>query len=117
MRDDADILDMIGQKLPEISTDNIQLTSILFLHKITDYRFTGSNKRLQRVFAKVCRHNAFRSVVLATTMWDDIRDESEGARREKELVEGDFWGKMIRVARIIIACTTRRSLRTGLLGF
>jgi mRNA-degrading endonuclease RelE of RelBE toxin-antitoxin system len=95
LRDDADILEMIAQKLQEISTNNIQLTSILFLHKITENRFTGSNKRLQRVFAKVCGHDAFRSVVLATTMWDELREESVGARREKDLIEGDFWGRMV----------------------
>jgi hypothetical protein len=87
---------MIAQKLQEISTNNIQLTSILFLHKITDNRFTGSNKRLQRVFEKVCGNEAFRSVVLATTMWDELKEESVGARRERDLRQGDFWGKMVR---------------------
>ncbi|KAH7360313.1 P-loop containing nucleoside triphosphate hydrolase protein [Rhexocercosporidium sp. MPI-PUGE-AT-0058] len=94
--DDADILQMTAEKLQAVSEANLMLTSILFLHKITDNRLTGSSKRLQRVYEKVCGHEAFSSVVLGTTMWDDLGKESKGVAREKQLREGDFWGKMIR---------------------
>ncbi len=93
--DDADILEMIAKYLHEFSTDNVQLTAILFLHKITDHRFTGSSKRLQRVFSQVCGHDSFKSVVLGTTMWDELGNESTGSQRETELMTRGFWGKMI----------------------
>jgi len=87
---------MTAEKLQEISQENLKLTSVLFLHKITDNRLMGSSKRLQRVYEKVYGHEAFGSVVLSTTMWGDLGRESDGVRREGELIHGNFWGKMIR---------------------
>jgi len=94
-RDDADILELTAEKLREISESNLYLTSVLFLHKITDNRLTGSSKRLQRVYKEVCGPESYGSVVLGTTMWDDLKRESDGIKREKQLIEGDYWGKLI----------------------
>jgi hypothetical protein len=77
-----------------MSIKKLQVTSILFLHKITDNRFTGSSKRLQRVFEEVCGHDSFSSVILGTTGWDECKD-SVGWLREKQLREKDFWGQML----------------------
>ena len=87
---------MTAAKLTQSSNDNMKLTSILLLHIITDNRLTGSSKRLQHVYEKVCGHEAFQSVVLGTTMWDDLGSEKKGIAREKQLREGDFWGRMVR---------------------
>lgn len=46
------------------------------------------------MFRKLCGPQAFRNVVLATTMWERV-SEDEGIRREKELeTTADFWGWM-----------------------
>lgn len=94
--DEADILKMTAGKLTQISNENLKLTSILFLHKITENRLTGRSQRLQRVYEKVWGHEAFQSVVLGTAKWYDLGDEQNGITREKELLQGDFWDRMIR---------------------
>lgn len=93
--DDADVLEMIAQKLYSMSEDSIQLTSVLYLHKISDNRFTGSSKRLCRVFEKVCGPQAYDMVILGTTMWSDLARVSDGERRVEQLKNGDFWGAMM----------------------
>lgn len=95
-RDEADILEMIAQKLYSISRDGIQLTSVLYLHKITDNRFTASSQHLQRIFEKACGQQAYSMVMLGTTMWEDLVRVDDGIRREEHLRNGDFWGKMMR---------------------
>ncbi|KAL2693441.1 hypothetical protein Neosp_000001 [[Neocosmospora] mangrovei] len=94
--DDADVLELIAQKLNSMSEEGISLTSILYLHKISDNRFTGSSKRLHRVFEKVCGRQAYDMVVLGTTMWSELARASDGENREEALRKGDFWGRMMR---------------------
>jgi len=87
---------MTAAKLTQSSNHNLKLTSILLLHKITDNRLTGSSKRLQHVYEKVCGHEAFQIVVLGSTIWDDLGSEKKGIAREKELRKGECWGRTIR---------------------
>lgn len=48
-----------------------------------------------RMFKKLCGESSLASVVLATTMWDDV-DEDTGNKREQELKKNPrFWAGMI----------------------
>lgn len=68
---------------------DIKLSGILYLHRITDNRMSGSPHRNLRMFGQLCGDQASRNVILITTMWDNIEVEV-GLRREKELRE-KFW--------------------------
>ena len=72
------------------------LTGIILLQPVTGNRVQGSEKRRTRLFEKICGPNAFGHVVIATTMWSDLRDESEGRSRvQQRSAAPDFWGSMI----------------------
>jgi len=54
------------------------------MHRILDNRFGGISTRNFRMFRKICGEDTLSSVVIATTMWDQV-DETIGGRREEEL--------------------------------
>ena len=79
----------------------ILLTGLLFLHRISDNRMTGTSARNTHMFEMLCGIGALQNVTLVTTMWDVV-DKATGTEREKEL-RTNFWKPMIssgsRIAR------------------
>ena len=53
----------------------------------------GSPHRNLRMFGELCGDQAVKKVVLVTTMWDKVKQDT-GVLREKELI-ANFWKKMI----------------------
>ena len=72
---------------------DIKLAGIIYLHRITDNRMAGTPHRNLRMFGELCGDQAVKKVVLVTTMWDRVQQDT-GARREKELSE-NYWKTMI----------------------
>jgi len=54
---------------------------------------SGTPLKHLRMFEELCGENAFKNVILTTTMWDEV-DEETGATREEEL-KGIYWKAMI----------------------
>ena len=74
--------------------NGIKLTGIIYLHRIVDNRTGGSpHRRNLRMFGELCGDQAIKKVVLVTTMWDKVQQDT-GIRREKELLE-NYWKTMI----------------------
>lgn len=74
---------------------DIKLSGILYLHRITDVRVGGTSLRNLTMFKKLCGNDFYPRVFLVTTMWDKV-GSNEGEAREKELIsKSDFWGTMI----------------------
>ena len=69
------------------------LTGLLFLHRISDNRMTGTSRKNTDIFEMVCGPDALQNVILVTTMWDGM-DIAIGSQREKEL-RTYFWQSMI----------------------
>ena len=69
------------------------LSGLLFLHRISDNRMTGTSLRNTNMFKKVCGTGALQNVILVTTMWDGV-DNAAGTEREEEL-RTTFWQSMI----------------------
>ncbi|KAF7966177.1 hypothetical protein HWV62_39756 [Athelia sp. TMB] len=90
---DVDILIEISSWLNAMYTQRIKLTAIIYLHRISDIRMTGSAIRNMDLFQKLCGNRAARNVILVTTMWDEV-DEEAGERREAELRD-TFWRSMV----------------------
>ena len=65
----------------------------------------GTPLKNLRMFEELCGKNAFHNVILTTTMWDEV-DEETGEEREREL-KIQYWRKMLE-----LGSTTRRFLRT-----
>lgn len=70
------------------------LSGILYLHRISDNRMAGTPLRNLRMFEKLCGTQSYSRVLMVTTMWDALRDEQVGERREEEL-KSTFWVPMI----------------------
>jgi hypothetical protein len=83
----------------------ILLSGLLYFHRISDNRMAGTPLKNLRMFEKLCGKNAFQNVILVTTMWDEV-DEETGTARETEL-KSNHWRAMLDRN-----CTTSRFMRT-----
>jgi len=60
-----------------------KLAGIIYIHRISDERFTGISVRNFRMFRKLCGDSTLKNVVLVTNMWGKVeRDVGEGRERE-----------------------------------
>ncbi|KAF8132017.1 hypothetical protein EV363DRAFT_1164405 [Boletus edulis] len=93
-RSDAEILRSIADWLKVTYQNQIKLSGLLYLHRISDVRMAGTPLRNLSVFKDLCGDNKMKNIVLVTTMWDEFEDKSIGFEREEELFS-DFWKDMI----------------------
>lgn len=92
-RSDAEILEEIVQFLCAQYELGIALKGIIYMHRITDNRMTGSAQRYFEMFMRLCGDQNLENVVLLTTMWGELKDEGKGLQREREL-RREFWTTM-----------------------
>ncbi|KZP06251.1 hypothetical protein FIBSPDRAFT_805092, partial [Athelia psychrophila] len=90
---DTDILITISNWLTATYKRKMLLTGLLFLHRISDNRMSGSALRNMDMFQMLCGDSGLPNIVLVTTMWDQVIKEA-GEMREKELRD-TFWQPMI----------------------
>jgi len=96
-RSDTEVLKEVAFFLSQIYRYHIQLAGIVYLHRITDNRVSGTALKNLNMFKKLCGPEAFGHVVLATSMWNamDSTLAEVGIKRERELVTtAGFWGTM-----------------------
>ncbi|KAM0491535.1 hypothetical protein ACHAP8_010580 [Fusarium lateritium] len=96
---DTEQLKKIAKYLADTYKAKIYLHGMIYLHRITDNRMTGSAKTHKTTFEKLCGKDALKRVILATTMWDDLKDlkkYKQAEMREKDLKQTErFWGYML----------------------
>ncbi|KAH7184576.1 uncharacterized protein B0J16DRAFT_355286 [Fusarium flagelliforme] len=96
-RNDTEILKEIAFFFSQIYQKNVQLAGIIYLHRISDNRLSGTALKNLDMFKQLCGKNAFGHVVLCTSMWDNLDTAlpNVGDQREKELIDrSEFWGAM-----------------------
>ncbi|ORY02351.1 P-loop containing nucleoside triphosphate hydrolase protein [Clohesyomyces aquaticus] len=94
IRSDEDILAELSEFLSaQYVWGEFDLKGIIYLHRITDTRMTGSACRYFQMFQRLCGEHTFKNIVLVTTMWDHLKDEMVGFERDQEL-RNDFWSVM-----------------------
>lgn len=91
---DAEVLREIAFFLSSTYKTRVKLTGIIYLHRISDNRISGSALRNLRMFKELCGEDAYKHIVLATSMWG--KEDGDTAKgRERELVDkGGFWSTM-----------------------
>lgn len=104
-RPDSEILQEIAFYLAALYGRKIQFAGVIYLHRITDTRVSGSSLKNIRILQNICGEDAFDHVVLATTMWSTL-DSMEGGheiglQRCEELKHPEFWGEMIQKQSIM----------------
>jgi hypothetical protein len=72
----------------------MKLGGIIYLHDIIQPRMTGTARRNLELFRKLCGDDAHSKVILGTTKWGEVKDETGPKLREKEL-RGEYWKVMI----------------------
>ncbi|KAF8065330.1 P-loop containing nucleoside triphosphate hydrolase protein [Lyophyllum atratum] len=91
--DDREILRRIAVWLARSYDGDMKLAGVIYLHKISDNRMSGSARKNLDLFEKLCGTNAAERIVLATTMWSRVSKE-DGIRRETQMRE-KFWKDML----------------------
>ncbi|KAK3358673.1 P-loop containing nucleoside triphosphate hydrolase protein [Lasiosphaeria hispida] len=95
-RPDGEILAEISEFLAAQRGSRIPLRGILYLHKITGNRMTGSDETYLSLLESLVGDEALPNVILVTTMWNKMRDEdeAEGMQREQDLID-NYWAPLI----------------------
>ncbi|KAG0694749.1 P-loop containing nucleoside triphosphate hydrolase protein [Suillus ampliporus] len=91
--DDLEILRRVAVWLAHSYNDGVKLAGVIYLQEITQKRMRGATHKNHVMFTKLCGHLASQNVVLATTKWGQILEET-GLRHEEEL-KSKFWKGMI----------------------
>lgn len=93
MRTDSEILAEIARTLAAQYALGLQLSGVIYIHRITDVRYSRSAVKTFEIFKKICGLEALGNVLLVTSRWDNV-DASLGAHRERNLKD-KFWAYMI----------------------
>ncbi|KAF6821449.1 hypothetical protein CPLU01_12479 [Colletotrichum plurivorum] len=94
-RNDTDVLKEIAAWFTESYKHDVKLHGIIYLHRITDIRMTGSGMRNLSMFRKLCGPDALEHVVLATAMWENEKPQMANEREEMLRTKSEYWGDMI----------------------
>lgn len=93
VRTDVEILEAIAKWMAKKGYMGGQLLDgLIFLHPITLNRVGGSERKRTRLLEKILGPNACKRVIIATTMWDDLRSEQiVQSRLEGRMSAGGVW--------------------------
>ncbi|KAH8690417.1 P-loop containing nucleoside triphosphate hydrolase protein [Phaeosphaeriaceae sp. PMI808] len=92
-RPDSEILSEIARNLSAQYELGIELKGVVYIHRITDNRYTRSSVKTFEVFKKIVGTGALNNVLLVTSRWKEV-DPATGADRERQLKE-KFWAFML----------------------
>ncbi|KAF2841274.1 hypothetical protein M501DRAFT_929658 [Patellaria atrata CBS 101060] len=92
---DTEILSRIAAWMQTSFEDEMFLSGIIYLHRITDNRYTGSSIKNLKMFRKLCGDDNLSSVILATTHWDVVENSLGNARETELSAPGGPWASMI----------------------
>ncbi|KAK7444068.1 hypothetical protein VKT23_015466 [Stygiomarasmius scandens] len=81
---DTDILKSIADFLVSEYDKSRKLNGLIYVHRISDPRFSGQSNRNLRMFRELCGTENYKNVIVLTTFWDRVNG-SEGQKREKQL--------------------------------
>ncbi|KAG9206732.1 gTPase, IMAP member 8 [Epicoccum nigrum] len=91
-RTDSEILTEIARILSAQYELGVELKGVIYIHRITDVRYSRAAIKTFEIFKKICGQEALCNVLLITSRWDGI-EQSLGAERERQLKE-KFWAYM-----------------------
>ena len=65
-----------------------KIAAVLYLHRISDIRFSGIARRNFNTFRKLCGERTLKNVCIVTTMWE--QEDSGALRRQQEEKEKEI---------------------------
>ncbi|KAF8811587.1 P-loop containing nucleoside triphosphate hydrolase protein [Phlegmacium glaucopus] len=90
---DIEILKMVADWLKSTYQKDILLSGLLYCHRISNTQMAATSVKHLRIFEELCGKNALQNVILVTTMWDEV-DEDSGKLAE-EMMKTKYWNKML----------------------
>lgn len=107
-KSDTDILKLIAAFLATAYEGGSTLAGVIYIHRISDKRFTGISGRNFRMFRELCGDKSLENVILVTNMWGEVtRDVGEA--RENELTTNFFKPVLEKGARLARHHNTMKS--------
>ncbi|KXN85553.1 hypothetical protein AN958_11120 [Leucoagaricus sp. SymC.cos] len=99
-KSDLEILKTVSYWYKDVYRRGLEISGILYLHRITDNRMAGTPQKNLRLFKKLCGDEFYDLIFLTTTMWpeDDQNDEPIFHDRQAQL-EDDYWADIIKRGR------------------
>ncbi|KAK0647074.1 P-loop containing nucleoside triphosphate hydrolase protein [Cercophora newfieldiana] len=95
-RTDTSVLIEIAAWLKKSYDEKVKLAGVVYMHRISDNRVSGSGTQNLVLFKELCGEAALPCVVLTTSMWDLVPPET-AERREQDLINSEeFWGGLVR---------------------
>jgi hypothetical protein len=95
-RTDAEVLEGVADFLSATYKNNVRLSGIVYLQRITDPRMTHGGRGNLIIFRALCGDDPLRKVVLATTFWSEMVNKERALEHEEELrTNPDYWGDML----------------------
>ena len=96
---DAEVLTRIAYFLMDLLHKGLQIHGVIFIHRITDVRLSGSSVKTAEIIKLICGEHFRGTVAFVTSMWDLVVDTDAAIRREHELLRHpQFWGSMCPVS-------------------
>jgi len=92
-KSDLEVLKMVDNWLKSTYGKDMKLSGLLYFHRISDNRKTGSPLRILGMFEELCGKDTLQKVILTTTMWDEV-DRETGETRETDL-KSRYWRPML----------------------
>jgi len=92
-KSDLEVLKMVDNWLKSTYGKDMKLSGLLYFHRISDNRKTGTPLKNLGMFEELCGKNTLQKVILTTTLWDEV-DQKTGETREGELRSG-YWLPML----------------------
>ncbi|KAF9647081.1 hypothetical protein BDM02DRAFT_3098690 [Thelephora ganbajun] len=114
-KSDTDILNLIAAFLATAYKAGSKLAGVIYIHRISDLRFTGIAKRNFKMFRELCGDSTLKNVILVTNMWGMVTKDV-GEDRERELTTKFFKPVLDKGAQLARHHNTAESARNIIRG-
>jgi hypothetical protein len=95
-RTDTDILTLIGDYVGSAFSAGQLLQGVILLQLVDGTRVYGTERRRNRLYERICGMDAYRNIVVATTMWSTVVDQAAADQRIQQRIESpEFWDSMV----------------------
>ncbi|KAF5984454.1 P-loop containing protein [Fusarium bulbicola] len=94
-KSDGDILQLVANYLSATYEKGTLLNGLILLQPIHGTRLQGNEMKRTRLFKRILGEDAYNRVIIATTMWGMLRDDTHGNQQIQERKDRkDVWGDM-----------------------
>ena len=85
-----------------------KLAGVIYIHRISDRRFTGISGRNFKMFRELCGDSTLKNVILVSNMWGEVTQDV-GEAREQELITDFFKPALDKEAQLARHYNTAKS--------